>query len=218
MQGRYKVKSPDLKPHVRARHSSLSKQIPYFTIEHVRRELNQRRRRAGQRGARFRQRLRRRSELTPSRTPRRKRKKRRSRRPPRRDAARALPPPAALGDGFRFPPTLSRARSEGRTCPGRAARSPRRHAGGCGHPRSTTKNKIRTPESELAPKIFFAAPDSDLYWSSQIIRQFLERQLDTKSGKQVKQPGEGIVLILPIAAMCALIGILALLMRSTGKW
>jgi len=42
--------------------------------------------------------------------------------------------------------------------------------------------------------------------------------LDTKSGKQVEQPGEGIVLILPVAAMFALIGVLALLMRSTGKW
>jgi hypothetical protein len=46
----------------------------------------------------------------------------------------------------------------------------------------------------------------------------LESNLDTKSGKQVEQPGEGIVLILPIAAMFALIGVLALLMRSTGKW
>jgi ribonuclease HI len=39
MQGRYKVKSPDLKPlHERA--LKLSRQLTYFTIEHVRRELN----------------------------------------------------------------------------------------------------------------------------------------------------------------------------------
>jgi ribonuclease HI len=39
MQGRYKVKSPDLKPlHERA--GKLARQIPYFVIEHVRRELN----------------------------------------------------------------------------------------------------------------------------------------------------------------------------------
>lgn len=39
MQGRYKVKSPDLKPlHERA--VKLGRQLGYFTIEHVRRELN----------------------------------------------------------------------------------------------------------------------------------------------------------------------------------
>lgn len=39
MQGRYKVKSPDLKPlHERA--SKLSRQFSYFTIEHVPREMN----------------------------------------------------------------------------------------------------------------------------------------------------------------------------------
>jgi probable phosphoglycerate mutase len=39
MQGRYKVKSADLKPlHERA--SKLSRQLGYFAIEHVRRELN----------------------------------------------------------------------------------------------------------------------------------------------------------------------------------
>jgi len=39
MQGRYKVKSPDLKPlHERA--AKLTRQIQYFVIEHVRRELN----------------------------------------------------------------------------------------------------------------------------------------------------------------------------------
>jgi ribonuclease HI len=39
MQGRYKVKSPDLKPlHERA--AKLTRQFQYFTIEHVRRELN----------------------------------------------------------------------------------------------------------------------------------------------------------------------------------
>jgi probable phosphoglycerate mutase len=39
MQGRYKVKSPDLKPlHERA--AKLTRQIQYFVLEHVRRELN----------------------------------------------------------------------------------------------------------------------------------------------------------------------------------
>jgi len=39
MQGRYKVKSPELKPlHERA--SKLARQLAYFAIEHVRRELN----------------------------------------------------------------------------------------------------------------------------------------------------------------------------------
>ncbi len=39
MQGRYKVKSADLKPlHERA--SKLSRQLSYFAIEHVRREMN----------------------------------------------------------------------------------------------------------------------------------------------------------------------------------
>src|ERR1700676_3958510 len=39
MQGRYKVKSADLKPlHERA--SKLARQLEYFAIEHVRRELN----------------------------------------------------------------------------------------------------------------------------------------------------------------------------------
>ncbi|MGA2717997.1 MAG: ribonuclease HI family protein, partial [Candidatus Acidiferrales bacterium] len=39
MQGRYKVKSPELKPlHERA--SKLAREIGYFMIEHVRRELN----------------------------------------------------------------------------------------------------------------------------------------------------------------------------------
>lgn len=39
MQGRYKVKSPDLKPlHDRA--AKLARQLKYFVIEHVRRELN----------------------------------------------------------------------------------------------------------------------------------------------------------------------------------
>jgi ribonuclease HI len=39
MQGRYKVKSPDLKP-LFERASKLARHIPYFTIEHVRREQN----------------------------------------------------------------------------------------------------------------------------------------------------------------------------------
>src|ERR1700733_7398306 len=39
MQGRYKVKSPDLKPlHERA--AKMTKQLTYFAIEHVRREMN----------------------------------------------------------------------------------------------------------------------------------------------------------------------------------
>lgn len=39
MRGRYKVKSPDLKPlHERA--LKIRRQLQYFTIEHVRRELN----------------------------------------------------------------------------------------------------------------------------------------------------------------------------------
>ena len=39
MQGRYKVKSPDLKPlHERA--SKLSRQIAYFVVEHIPREMN----------------------------------------------------------------------------------------------------------------------------------------------------------------------------------
>jgi ribonuclease HI len=39
MQGRYKVKSPDLKPlHERA--TKISRQLQYFAIEHIRRELN----------------------------------------------------------------------------------------------------------------------------------------------------------------------------------
>src|ERR1700678_1584408 len=39
MQGRYKVKSADLKP-LYERAAKIAKQIPYFTIEHVRREYN----------------------------------------------------------------------------------------------------------------------------------------------------------------------------------
>jgi ribonuclease HI len=39
MQGRYKVKSPDLKP-LYERAAKMAKQIPYLTIEHVRREYN----------------------------------------------------------------------------------------------------------------------------------------------------------------------------------
>jgi len=39
MQGRYKVKSPDLKP-LYERASKMARQLTYFTIEHVRRELN----------------------------------------------------------------------------------------------------------------------------------------------------------------------------------
>jgi probable phosphoglycerate mutase len=39
MQGVYKVKSPDLKP-LQERATKLSRQLQYFAIEHVRRELN----------------------------------------------------------------------------------------------------------------------------------------------------------------------------------
>ncbi len=39
MQGVYKVKSPDLKP-LQERAAKLSRQLQYFAIEHVRRELN----------------------------------------------------------------------------------------------------------------------------------------------------------------------------------
>jgi ribonuclease HI len=39
MQGRYKVKSPDLKP-LYERSSKLARQLHYFAIEHVRREMN----------------------------------------------------------------------------------------------------------------------------------------------------------------------------------
>jgi len=43
--------------------------------------------------------------------------------------------------------------------------------------------------------------------------------LETKSGRQQEdQPRESVVIVLPLLAMCALIGIIALLMRSTGKW
>jgi hypothetical protein len=42
--------------------------------------------------------------------------------------------------------------------------------------------------------------------------------VETKSGQQREEPGDSLVLVLPIIAMAALIGILALLMRSTGKW
>jgi hypothetical protein len=39
-----------------------------------------------------------------------------------------------------------------------------------------------------------------------------------KDGKRQEEPGDSLVLMLPVLAMAALIGILALLMRSTGKW
>jgi hypothetical protein len=43
--------------------------------------------------------------------------------------------------------------------------------------------------------------------------------LDTKSvKKQEERPEETFILALPLLAMFALIGVLALLMRSTGKW
>ena len=42
--------------------------------------------------------------------------------------------------------------------------------------------------------------------------------MDTKNGRHEEQPGEGIILFLPVAAMLVLIGFIALLMRSTGKW
>ena len=55
MQGRYKVKSADLKP-LYERASKMARQLKYFAIEHVRRELNKRRGRARERGAGFRRR------------------------------------------------------------------------------------------------------------------------------------------------------------------
>jgi hypothetical protein len=42
--------------------------------------------------------------------------------------------------------------------------------------------------------------------------------LDTKDGKKQQEPGVGVVLMLPVLAMLVLIGVVALLMRSTGKW
>jgi hypothetical protein len=39
-----------------------------------------------------------------------------------------------------------------------------------------------------------------------------------KDGKRQEEPGDILVLMLPVLAMGALIGILALLMHSTGKW
>jgi hypothetical protein len=39
-----------------------------------------------------------------------------------------------------------------------------------------------------------------------------------KDGKRQEERGDELVLMLPVFAMAALIGILALLMRSTGKW
>jgi hypothetical protein len=39
-----------------------------------------------------------------------------------------------------------------------------------------------------------------------------------KDGKRQEEPGDALILMLPVLAMGALIGILALLMRSTGKW
>jgi hypothetical protein len=42
--------------------------------------------------------------------------------------------------------------------------------------------------------------------------------VETKSGQQREEPGDSLILLLPVLAMGALIGILALLMRSAGKW
>ncbi len=53
MQGVYKVKSPDLKP-LQERAAKLSRQLQYFAIEHVRRELNKDADALGQCGARCR--------------------------------------------------------------------------------------------------------------------------------------------------------------------
>ena len=39
-----------------------------------------------------------------------------------------------------------------------------------------------------------------------------------KDGKRQEEPGDALVIMLPVLAMGALIGILALLMRSAGKW
>jgi hypothetical protein len=42
--------------------------------------------------------------------------------------------------------------------------------------------------------------------------------LQIKDGKRQEEPGDGLIIMLPVFAMAALIGILALLMRSAGKW
>ena len=43
--------------------------------------------------------------------------------------------------------------------------------------------------------------------------------MEVKDGKQQdKQASDSLILMLPVLAMGVLIGILALLMRSTGKW
>jgi hypothetical protein len=39
-----------------------------------------------------------------------------------------------------------------------------------------------------------------------------------KDGKRQEESGDSLILMLPVFAMAALIGILALLMRSAGKW
>jgi hypothetical protein len=39
-----------------------------------------------------------------------------------------------------------------------------------------------------------------------------------QNDKREEKPSEEVILALPILAMAALIGVLALLMRSTGKW
>ena len=114
MQGRYKVKSPDLKP-LYERALKQARQIPYFAIEHVRRELNSEADAPGQHRARFRRSFPFRAESRNR--PRRKRKNRRS-----RSLARSTRPHLPqLGRRFRFSFARSRARIERRSGPGGAA-------------------------------------------------------------------------------------------------
>jgi hypothetical protein len=56
-----------------------------------------------------------------------------------------------------------------------------------------------------------------LYWLffTQLLQEAFVR---IKDGKRQEEPGDALVIMLPVLAMGALIGILALLMRSAGKW
>jgi hypothetical protein len=56
-----------------------------------------------------------------------------------------------------------------------------------------------------------------LYWLffTQLLQEAFVR---IKNGKREEEPGDALIIMLPVFAMAALIGILALLMRSTGKW
>lgn len=73
---------------------------------------------------------------------------------------------------------------------------------------------------ESLPTEFFVRVTNELYigTSKACARSGQGGTLETKSGRQQEEPGDGLVILLPILAMGTLIGILALLMRSTGKW